>query len=88
MELGGAAFGALMVVLALALAGVYAVARLRTGKPPPHASEAAHATSEPRGDQDTVPQEAGGGMPMVTPVDDPPTSRRTRWTSEREGTAE
>lgn len=64
-------FGALMVVLALALLGVYVVARLRTGKAPAHAAEAAHQGPDPSGDTDVIPQEAGGGMPMVAPADDP-----------------
>lgn len=72
MDLGaGAVFGALMAVLALGLLGVYAVARLRTGKAPAHAAEAAHQGPDPAGDTDVVPQEAGGGMPMVTPAKDP-----------------
>lgn len=72
MDLGaGAVFGALMAVLALALLGVYAVARLRTGKAPAHEAEAAHSSPEPSGDHDVVPRESGGGMPMVTPARDP-----------------
>lgn len=72
MDLGaGAVFGALMAVLALALLGVYAVARLRTGKAPAHAAEAAHQSPDPGGDSEVVPRESGGGMPMVTPAADP-----------------
>lgn len=72
MDLGaGAVFGALMVVLALGLLAVYAVARLHTGKAPPHAAEAAHQGPDPGGDTDVIPRESGGGMPMVAPADDP-----------------
>lgn len=72
MDLGaGAVFGAAALVLVLVLAGVYAGARLHTGKAPAHAAESAHAGDLPGGDSDVVPQEAGGGMPMVAPVQDP-----------------
>lgn len=71
MDSGGAVFGALMVVLALALLGVYTGARIRKGRPPAHAREAAHVGPDPGGDQDVIPQESGGGMPMVTPAEDP-----------------
>ena len=72
MDLGaGALFGAVMVVLALALLGTYAGARLRKGKAPAHAKDAAHVGDEPGGDQDVIPRESGGGEPMVTPAEEP-----------------
>lgn len=66
---GGAVFGALMLVLALVLGGVYAVARLRHGKAPDHAQRHGHVSSHPAGDEDPVPRESGGGMPMALPDD-------------------
>lgn len=71
MDSGGAVFGALLLVLVLALVGVYAGARIRKGRPPAHAREAAHTSPDPGGDQDVIPRESGGGMPLVSPAEDP-----------------
>lgn len=64
---GGAVFGGLMLVLAVVLAGVYVVSRLRHGPAPDHAHDHEHMGPDPTGDQDPVPRESGGGMPMALP---------------------
>lgn len=66
---GGAVFGGLMVVLALVLGMVYLVSRVRHGRAPDHAQSHEHVGPDPTGDQDPIPRESGGGMPMALPDD-------------------
>jgi len=70
VDLGGAMFGGLAVLVVLVLAAVYVGARLHGGKAPSHARDNEHAGRSPAGDEDPVPRDSDG-MPMVTPPEDP-----------------
>jgi hypothetical protein len=67
MQLSAALFGAVALLLLVALAVAYLVSRGRKGETPDHAEEHAHTGSYPTGDHNPVPEEPGSGMPMVVP---------------------